>query len=135
MDVVGDFWSSSLWLKWENFKKIVDLWGRPISLGKSIARTDSFQSMKVLIVTNIFHTIEQEIILSLEDAGYRLMIKELGYAFQLQTKGRTSVKAPSLEAMNSNDGVVGFEDLDDDVATANDVAYVHLRKANVSAVE
>jgi len=40
--------------KWENFKKIAYLWGRLICLGKSIARTDNFESMKILIATDTF---------------------------------------------------------------------------------
>ena len=37
---------------WENFKGIADTWGRLISLGKSIARTDLFESMKTLVDTD-----------------------------------------------------------------------------------
>ena len=44
----------------ENFKKIADLWGRLICLGKSIAKTDTFESMNILIATDYFHTIENE---------------------------------------------------------------------------
>ena len=43
---------------WENCLKITELWGRLVCLGKPIFRTNSFQSMKVLIVTDIFHTIQ-----------------------------------------------------------------------------
>ena len=44
---------------WENFKKIGDLWGTLICLGKPIPHTDSFESMKILITLDAFHTIEQ----------------------------------------------------------------------------
>ncbi|KAJ8423433.1 hypothetical protein Cgig2_010127 [Carnegiea gigantea] len=121
--------------KWENFKKIANIWGKLISLGKSIARTDSFESMKVLIVTDIFRTIEGEILLSLEDAGYRIMIKELGPAIQVLSNGPMPTNPPSMEAMGSNDGVVGFEDLEDVVASENDVTYADLRRNSVSHVE
>ncbi|KAJ8428190.1 hypothetical protein Cgig2_033128 [Carnegiea gigantea] len=38
---------------WENFKWIGELWGKLITLGKPIFRTDSFESMKVFIATEI----------------------------------------------------------------------------------
>ena len=66
---------------WENFERISNLWGRLISLGKSICRTDSFESMKMLIVTNSFHRIEEEILLQIEYAGYRVMVKEISKQF------------------------------------------------------
>ena len=43
--------------KCKNFKRIAELWGRLICLGKPITRTNSFESMKVFIVTTIFSTI------------------------------------------------------------------------------
>ena len=68
---------------WENFKNIAQLWGSLICLGKSILRTDTFEVMRVLIVTDIFRRIEQEILLSLADRGYRVWIKEIGSTVQV----------------------------------------------------
>jgi len=68
---------------WDNFKKVTHIWERIASLGKSIARTDSFDSMKVLIDTDRFHTIEADVILSIKDSGYRLKIKEVGPSVQV----------------------------------------------------
>ena len=42
---------------WETFKRISELWGRLITLGKSIAYTESFESMKMLVVTYTFYRI------------------------------------------------------------------------------
>ena len=39
---------------WENYNRISGLWGKLITLGKSIARTESFKSMKMLIATDVF---------------------------------------------------------------------------------
>ena len=49
-------------------------------LGKSIDNFDSFEfeSMKVLIDTDILRTINGEIVMSIEDSGYRIVIKEVG---------------------------------------------------------
>ena len=69
--------------KWDNFKKVTDIWGRIVCLGKSIARTDSFDSMKVLIHTDRFHTMEADVILSIEDSRYRLKIKTVGPSVQV----------------------------------------------------
>ena len=90
--------------------------------------------MKVLIVTNNFRTIEGKILLSLEDAGYRIMIKELGPTIQVLGNGPTLENPPSIEAIGSNDGVVGFGDLEDVVAFENDVAYGDLGRNSVSHV-
>ena len=101
---------------WENFHGIAKIWGSLVSLGKSIARTDSFNSMKVLIDTGILTSIEGDVILHLEDQGYRIKVKEVGPVFQVGQAPLVSSPSPSAEAMDSNNGVVGFEDLEDDVA-------------------
>jgi len=67
---------------WENFKKIRDLWGTLISTGKSIPRTDSFESMEMVIVTSTFDRIEEEIFLSVEDAGHRVIVEEIRSTIQ-----------------------------------------------------
>jgi len=68
--------------KWENFKKIVELWGVLLCLGKPIIRTDSFESMKVLIATDILRSIQCDLTLHIEDLGFRVLVKEIGPASQ-----------------------------------------------------
>ena len=51
-------------------------------MGKSIARTDSFNSMRALIDTGVFNSIEGDVILTIEDAGYRVKVKEVDPVFQ-----------------------------------------------------
>lgn len=113
---------------WDNFKKVADICGRIVCLGKSIARIHSFDSMKVLIETDRFHTIEADVILSIEDSGYRLKIKEVGSSPQVIQPARIPCSSPLAEALDSNHGVVGFEDLDDEVALEDDVEYSDWRR-------
>ena len=54
------------WL-WENFKRISELWGRLITLGKSIAYKESLESMKMLVITDTFYRIEEEMLLSIDE--------------------------------------------------------------------
>ncbi|KAJ8429203.1 hypothetical protein Cgig2_032989 [Carnegiea gigantea] len=65
---------------WENFDKIASLWGRLITLGKAISRTDSFEPMKMLIVTDVFNRIDQDVILNLRDGGYRERTKTVSFS-------------------------------------------------------
>jgi len=107
----------------ENFQKIANVWGRLVSLGKSISRTDSFNSMKVLIDTDILGTIEGDLVLTLEDSGYRVKIKEAGSVIQVCQSPHVTPSAAHSE--DANEGVVGFEDLDDEV-DGRDKLSVHL---------
>ncbi|KAJ8432149.1 hypothetical protein Cgig2_006851 [Carnegiea gigantea] len=97
---------------WENFQRISDLWGRVITVGKSIARTDSFESMKLMITTDIFSQIEEEILLTLEDEGHCILVREVGGDVQGSGQGKTSTNELTCEPPK-------FEDIDDD--PANDV--------------
>lgn len=108
------------WL-WENFSKIAETWGRLICLGKPIYCTDSFESMKVRIVTDIFRRIDEELLLTLEDGGYRVWIKEVGSTTLIPC-------SLAVETIDSNDEVLGFEDIEDDMAVDNEVAQSDLRK-------
>jgi len=58
--------------KWENFKAIAELWGYLICLGKPIARTDTFESIKLLIEIDIVFFIEGDFILTIDDLGFRV---------------------------------------------------------------
>jgi len=60
--------------KWENFKRIADNWGHLISLGKSIAKTNTFDSMRMLLETDILVRIDDEFILKIEDFGFRVFV-------------------------------------------------------------
>ena len=72
--------------KWENFQQISEFWGRLVCLGKSIARTYSFVSMKFLIDIDIFYNIHGDFILTLGDYGYRVIVKEVGPMIQVTQK-------------------------------------------------
>ncbi|KAJ8427710.1 hypothetical protein Cgig2_019015 [Carnegiea gigantea] len=89
------------WL-WENFSKIAEIWERLICLGKPIYRIESFESMKVQIITYIFRRIDEELLLTLEDRGYRVWIKEVGSAMLIPC-------SLAMENTYSNDEVLGFE--------------------------
>ena len=78
-------------------------------LGKSIALTESFESMKMLIATDVFTRIEEEILLTLEDEGHRVIVREIATTFQQyisgilnQTPGNKYICDPP-----------GFEDIED----------------------
>ncbi|KAJ8434651.1 hypothetical protein Cgig2_034085 [Carnegiea gigantea] len=87
---------------WDNFKKVTDIWGRIVCLGKSIARIDFFDSMKVLIDTDRFYIREADVIPSIEDSGYRLKIKEVGPSVQVIQPAHILCSSPLAEAMDSN---------------------------------
>ena len=120
--------------KWENLKKIANIWGKLICLAKPIIRTKSFESMKLFIITDILRTIHCDLILNIEDLGYRILIREIGPAIQAIQTIPTSPSSPSMEAMDSNEGVLGFEDIEDDVASA-DVAQDDSRRLDTVATE
>ncbi|KAJ8438760.1 hypothetical protein Cgig2_009878 [Carnegiea gigantea] len=70
---------------------------------------------RVVIVTDIFRNIEGDLLLSLDDGGCRIFIREVGPAVQVINRGYTQSHSPSKEAMDSNEEVPGFEDLDDEL--------------------
>ncbi|KAJ8425219.1 hypothetical protein Cgig2_015695 [Carnegiea gigantea] len=67
-------------------------------------RSDSFESARILIVTNILHTIYCDLILSIGDLGYRVLIREIGPTIQAIQTVQTSSSSSSMEAMDSNEG-------------------------------
>ena len=69
--------------KWENFKAIAELWGYLICLGKPISRTDTFESMRLLIETDVLFFIEGDFILTIEDMGFRVIAREVGLVSQM----------------------------------------------------
>jgi len=116
----------------ENFNRIAEIWGRVICLSKPIYRTDSFESMKVLVVTDIFQRIEDNLILVIGDEGYRIFITEIGPALPISQRNCSSPSNPAMENQDSNNDVPGFEDLDDELAEGNDVAQSDLRNVVVN---
>ncbi|KAJ8425473.1 hypothetical protein Cgig2_021086 [Carnegiea gigantea] len=60
-------------------------------------------------------------ICSLSNFGYRLKIKEVGPSVQVIQLAHIPCSPPLAEAMDSNHEVVGFEELDDEVALEDDV--------------
>jgi len=97
--------------KWENFKKIADIWGYLISLGKPIARTDTFESMRLLIETNILVRIDDDFIFTLGDLGFRVIVRKIGPAFQTLQRPYFSSRH-SDEVADSNGEIPGFEDIE-----------------------
>ncbi|KAJ8436380.1 hypothetical protein Cgig2_032201 [Carnegiea gigantea] len=76
--------------------------------------------MKILIPTDYFHTIENEILLHIESSGYRITVQEIGPCTQVIQHAQSDLNDPSKGA--SNGVVPGFEDLQDDMSSENDVA-------------
>jgi len=52
--------------------------GKFIHSRKSIAHTDSFESIKMLIAIDYFSQIEEEILFTLEDEAHRVIMREIG---------------------------------------------------------
>ncbi|KAJ8446314.1 hypothetical protein Cgig2_005845 [Carnegiea gigantea] len=102
-------WSST-YDSCETRKVWLEVFGPHLMDGKSIYRIDSFESMKLMIVTNVFKRIDHDMLLTLGDEGYRLMIRE-----------------PPLEKMDSSDEVPGFKDLRDNLEAENDMAQSNTR--------
>ena len=102
--------------KWENFKKIAELWGLFVSLGKPASANDSFEVMRVLIATKVLQTIDFEFILTLGSCGYRVKVTEAEMVSQVGPKCRFD------DTKGKND-IPGFDDIDgsDDDGTCNGV--------------
>jgi len=79
--------------------------------------------MKVLIETDRFNTIDADVILSIDDSGYRIKIKGIGSAIQLVQATQLQGSSPPTGDRNANHGVLGFEDLDDEVGRADYVEF------------
>ena len=107
---------------WENFKKIAELWGRFVCLGKSTTATNSFEAMKVCIATTIMQKISSEVILSLGSCGYRITISEV----ELVTQASSLCNKNGI--LKEVDIVPRFEDIadideeeDDNIITGDQV--------------
>jgi len=99
---------------WENFKAIAEVWGQLICLGRPSSRIESFEVMKILIVTRVLRRIEDEIIIQIGYGGYRVVIMET------ETISHTVIK-PTYIYTNQDDrlsdvGAPGFEDIDDNIS-------------------
>ena len=106
--------------KWENFKLIAELWGQLICLGKSTNNTESFEAMRALIATDRFCMIDSEILMLVDNCGYRVTIREIKTVCQAVRKSPHSahyIKMDGKDSNNhSNSEVPGFEDLKDHVS-------------------
>ena len=103
-----------------------------ITLGKAISRTDSFASMKMLIVTDVFNRIDQDIVLNLGDGSYRLMIHEIGTAVQIVHNECIPFTNTPLENMNLSGDIPGFKDLMASLEADNDMAQSKVRRDDPS---
>lgn len=63
--------------------------GKFIHSRKSIAHTDSFESRMMLIATDYFSQIEEEILFTLEDEGHRVVVREIGPTIHQYISGIT----------------------------------------------
>jgi len=70
--------------------------------------------MKILIVTDHFHTIEADFILSLEDSDYRIKVKEISPGVRI-----IQSSIPTMGTTNSSDEALGFEDVNEVAATVD----------------
>ncbi|KAJ8433201.1 hypothetical protein Cgig2_004333 [Carnegiea gigantea] len=105
-------------LTFPSIEQMEGVLGRVLCLGKSIDNSDSFEfeSMKVLIDTDILRTINREIVM-LKNCAQRGWFYCTGYS-----EGHTT-STSSMEAMDSN-----HEEKDDDLASDDDVACSELRR-------
>jgi len=70
----------------KTFENITSLWGKMVCLETPIEDTISFELMKILIICVKFQHIEGDIVLHIGDAGFRVMVKESSYTFQINPK-------------------------------------------------
>jgi len=82
----------------KTFENIASLWGKLVCLETPIEDTISFESMKMLIDCVRFHHIEGDIILHLDDAGFRVMVKEASCTFQINPKFVVPANSASMES-------------------------------------
>ena len=91
------------WLR-ENFTKIANIWGTLVCLGEPVELVDSFESMKMLIVTEQRQRMEAEILLYLEHSGYRVMVKEIDVGpHDIQMAKCKSTKFSHLDTIPSSE--------------------------------
>jgi len=67
--------------------------------------------MKILIVTNVFQRIEENLFLVLGDEGYRIFIKEIGPTLPIIQTNCSSPCSPAMENQDSNNEVTGSRTL------------------------
>ena len=95
---------------WETFSKIAEIWGFLICLSKPILRTDTFASLKLLVETNVLSSIERNLIIQIEDLGYRVHVREVSSIMTVTPEAKqNSVRLE--EAVDSNHEVPGFDDV------------------------
>ncbi|KAJ8431257.1 hypothetical protein Cgig2_011110 [Carnegiea gigantea] len=96
---------------------------------------DSFESMKMLIVTDVFNRIDQDIFLNSGNGGYRLMIREIGTAVQIVHNDCIPFTNTPLENMESSGDIPGFEDLMASLEADNDMAQSNVRRDDPSMAD
>ena len=103
---------------WENFKQIAEIWGYLICLGKPILRTDAFDSMKLLIEAEILSFIEEDFILTIEDLGFRVHVREVSLAGSVIQVAKAGHSLDDEDA-ESNCDVPRFEDIGKSIKPMN----------------
>ncbi|KAJ8435485.1 hypothetical protein Cgig2_033224 [Carnegiea gigantea] len=113
---------------------MAELWGRLVCLGRSIDRTDSFESMKVLIDTYCLTKQLKEMYYSiLRMLAMNWWLKEVGSGVPVIQKVHAAARSSSMEASDSNEGVVGFEEADDEVPTQDEMAATYQKGTDMGA--
>jgi len=92
------------WIE-DNFKKITEVWGSLICLDQLADTTINYESMKILVATDQFYRIEGDILLQIDDHGYRVIVSEIG------------AYVPSAQSCNdsTNEVGLGIEAIQDNV--------------------
>jgi len=83
-----------------------------------------------MIVTDVFKRIDHDLLLTLGDEGYRLMIRELGPAVQMAHIDHGHLINLPLEEMDSNEEVLGFDDLMENLDAENRPAQSNTKLTN-----
>ena len=82
--------------------------------------------MRLLVETDILFFIEGDFILTIEELGFRVIVKEVGSVSQLVQKVHHSETQPD-EDTDSSQEVLGFEDIGDNVEPAADIGSQNQR--------
>ena len=76
--------------------------------------------MRLLIETDILFFIEGDFILTIEELGFRVIVREVGSVSQTMQRPHHSKSHPEAGA-DSNEEVPGFEDIDKDAKSEADI--------------
>jgi len=113
-----------------NFENIASMWGKIVCLETPIEDTIPFESTKILIDSDKFHDIVGRFILHIGDVGYRILVKEASYTFEINPRCIVPTRSSSMEDKVSNEGVKKSEIHGDDVASIKEMENSRWPNAN-----